>query len=411
MTIREVIKALALGGTALARFLVIGSELTFPPSSKIKTEDRHFTYGSVSDKMIRHRSYSFLTLSAAVLTFLIGGIASLGSLPVPGHSPETLDPPAHLRETGLYANFASKTIDPRNLSYSPQYPLWSDGAAKRRWIFLPAETSIDASDPDVWEFPAGTKVWKEFSFHGRRVETRLIASLGGGEWMFASYAWDADESDATLVPKQGLRNVAEIQPGLRHDIPGVLDCKACHVNRRTEILGFSALQLSPDRDPNAPHAERTSSDMVSLQTLIERGLIRSYPRSWAQHPIRIEASNPTARAALGYLHANCGNCHNPNGALETLNMFWRHSVAENTPSGTAVTMAINRTGRFRIPGEEPGDTYLIRPGDPAHSAVLFRMSSRNPFHQMPPLGTKLADADAVSLIRRWILEYQKEERP
>jgi len=33
------------------------------------------------------------------------------------------------------------------------------------------------------------------------------------------------------------------------------DCRACHEGRTTPVLGFSALQLSPDRDPNAPHAQ------------------------------------------------------------------------------------------------------------------------------------------------------------
>lgn len=306
--------------------------------------------------------------------------------------------------TGLYSDFATRTIDPRNLSYSPQYALWSDGAIKRRWIFLPRGTTIDASDPDVWVFPVGTKIWKEFSFHGRRVETRLIESLGGGEWRFAAYAWKEDESDATLAPKEGLRDVAEIQPGLRHNIPGVLDCKACHVNKQTELLGFSALQLSSDRDPNAPHAEPLVPGMITLETLIKRGLLRSFPKEWAEQPLRINATSPTARAALGYLHANCGNCHNRYGTLDTLNLLLRHTVAPNASGEPALETAVNKQGRFRIPGLQPGDTYLIRPGDPARSAVLYRMSTRNPYRQMPALGTKLADADGVSLIQRWIQE-------
>jgi hypothetical protein len=342
-----------------------------------------------------------LSLMAAALALLLGRGPAAG---------QAEDSPSRLGETGLYEDFRAKIVAPENLSYSPQYPLWSDGAEKRRWIYLPKGASIDASDPDVWEFPAGTKVWKEFSFHGRRVETRLIASLGNGEWTFASYAWNSDESEAALVPQQGLRGIAEIGPGLKHDIPGVPDCRVCHVNRRAEILGFSALQLSSDRDPNAPHAEPPTPGMANLRDLIERGLLRFYPPSWAQHPIRIQAPGPTARAALGYLHANCGNCHNPNGTLETLNLILRHSVAETAPTVPGIEMAVQKTGRFRIPEVPEGETYLIRPGDPDHSAIVYRMSSRNPFRQMPPLGTKLADADAVSLIRRWILEYKEKEK-
>jgi hypothetical protein len=211
---------------------------------------------------------------AAVVTSVFGIVRNIS-----GPQP---DP----RLTGLYVDFATKKIDPRNLAYSPQYPLWSDGATKRRWIYLPPGAQIDASDPDVWGFPKGTKVWKEFSFGGRRMETRLIESLGDGEMRFVAYAWNADESDAALVPPEGLREVAEIRPGIRHDIPSVLDCQACHVNRRAELLGFSALQLSPDRDPGSPNAERVTPDMMNLATLITRGLIRSYPEGWKAGPPR-----------------------------------------------------------------------------------------------------------------------------
>jgi hypothetical protein len=325
----------------------------------------------------------------------------LAALAIAQHQSEA---PRDLRQTGLYADFPSKTIGPRILSYSPQYPLWSDGAAKRRWIHLPLGGVIDASDPDVWTFPAGTKIWKEFSFGGRLVETRLMEALAGGEWRFASYVWNPAESEAVLAPPEGLSGVAEIQPGLRHDIPGVLDCKACHVNKRTEVLGFSALQLSPDRDPNAPHAESVSDDMVNLSTLIARGLIRSFPAEWGARPLRIPAPTPVGRAALGYLHANCGNCHNPGGGLDVLNLLLRHLVAADSAGEPALVTAIDHRGRFRIPGVEPGGTFLIRPGDAAHSSVLYRMSSRNPFLQMPPLGTKLADSVAIDLIRLWIKE-------
>jgi hypothetical protein len=44
------------------------------------------------------------------------------------------------------------------------------------------------------------------------------------------------------------------------------------------------------------------------------------------------------------------------------------------------------------------------PGDPEKSAVVFRMRSRSPLFQMPPLGTKIVDGEAVGLISRWLAE-------
>src|SRR5690606_15482501 len=136
-----------------------------------------------------------------------------------------------------------------------QYPLWTDGAAKSRWIRIPRGTRIDARNADAWEFPIGTRVWKEFAFGGRRVETRMLWRSASGEWRYAAYVWNDAQTDAFLAPADGVRNAAEIAPGKRHSIPSRNDCRACHENRSTPVLGFTALQLSDDRDPNAPHTE------------------------------------------------------------------------------------------------------------------------------------------------------------
>ena len=87
-------------------------------------------------------------------------------------------------------------IDARNRPFSPQYPLWSDGAAKRRWIRLPEGAAIDAGDVSRWEFPIGTKFWKEFSFDGRKVETRFLWRVSQEQWVFASYAWNEAQTEA-----------------------------------------------------------------------------------------------------------------------------------------------------------------------------------------------------------------------
>jgi hypothetical protein len=320
----------------------------------------------------------------------------------PGASPQTPAIPGDIRATGLYSDFGRKTVAPQNLRYSPQYPLWTDGAAKQRWIFLPPGTTIDASDPDIWSFPAGTKVWKEFSFGGRRVETRLIESLGGGKLAFAAYAWNADETEARLAPVAGIRNVVEVRPGAGHDIPGVWDCRACHVGDKEEILGFSALQLSPDRDRMASHAEPITADMANLSTLIKRSLLRGYPVERGLRAPRIEARTDAGRAALGYMHGNCGNCHNLAGPLEAHGLILRHSVQPGAPGGAAVVAGLAHHSHYPIPGAEPGSSFFLKPGDPGHSAIIYRMSTRDPLRQMPPLGTAIADDDALKLIRRWI---------
>src|SRR5262245_43885017 len=80
-----------------------------------------------------------------------------------GELPETLEC------TGLYAELATKKLASGATPYAPAYALWSDGAAKQRWIFVPQGKTIDNSRPNDWQFPVGTRVWKEFSVADKRV--------------------------------------------------------------------------------------------------------------------------------------------------------------------------------------------------------------------------------------------------
>jgi hypothetical protein len=340
-----------------------------------------------------HRGYAQSIL--VLVAVLVAAIGIVGQ-------EEASWPPLHLRDTNLYADWDSKTISRDNLAHSPQYPLWTDGAAKARWMYLPAGTWIDASDPDEWRFPVGTRLWKEFRF-ARRAETRFIEHTPSG-WRYATYVWNEDETEAVLAPEGGIRQSVEIRPGIRHAIPSRTDCLACHEASPVRALGVSALQLSPDRDPNAPHAERLPAGAVDLWSLVERGLVRNLPPGFERAAPRIEATTPTARAALGYLHANCGSCHASAGELASLDLALNYSVRAAAGQHTrAVVTSLGRPSRARVAGlPNPGER--VRPGDPDASVLLARMASRHPVRQMPPLGSRLVDEEAVRLIRRWIAE-------
>ena len=239
--------------------------------------------------------------------------------------------PETLSGTGLYADFDARAVDANNRPFTPQYPLWSDGARKRRWIRLPKGSVIDASRPDAWQFPVGTKLWKEFSFD-RPVETRFIERTPSG-WRFAAYVWSEDGRTATLAPDRGAIAGGEIAPGVSHRIPSSGDCRVCHGNGATPVLGFSAIQLSADRDPNAVHREAVPSGALDLEALVAGGWLRDFSGSTSP---RIAARAPTERAALGYLHANCGACHRSDGPLASLDMVLASSIAPGAASGAAI---------------------------------------------------------------------------
>jgi hypothetical protein len=342
---------------------------------------------------------TYLPLIAAL------GLAMLIAPPLHATSaaPASAPLPQHLSQTGLFVQGTVSEIAPRATAFSPQYPLWSDGATKRRWIALPTGSSIDASNPDAWEFPVGTKLWKEFSL-GRRVETRYMERMGDGSWRFATYLWNDAGTDATLAPQQGaMVSVAAARDG-RYAVPGEYDCRACHEGAAVPVLGFSALQLSSDRDPLAPHAS-TTRDAVDLRTLVQRGVVRNLPRALVVTPPRIAARSPLERAALGYLHGNCGHCHSvPNaaGASVPVGIVLAQQVQDPRLSvETARRSLIDAASRFR-PHGTTSRTFVIVPGVASASVLPLRMRSRDARVQMPPLGTTIVDDEALALIERWI---------
>jgi len=305
--------------------------------------------------------------------------------------------PATLEETGLYADFASKRVAESAVEFAPQYPLWTDGALKRRWIRLPPKTFVDASDPDAWSFPVGAKLWKEFAFE-RRVETRYMELGADGRWIYATYVWSEDGSQAKLAPERGQPGACESVDGARHDIPSRYDCLACHEGGATPVLGFSALQLSDDRDARALHAPENSSSLVKLRELVDRGLVRNLPAEHVENAPRIAATSPVERAALGYLHGNCASCHNARGPLAELGLDLEFSLVRGS---SAARTTVGAEARFRLPGVNHASPR-IAPGAPESSVLFARVSSRNPLVQMPALGTHVVDAQAVELLREWI---------
>ena len=319
--------------------------------------------------------------------------------------------PRLLSQTGLYSSNASLKVDDRNRTFSPQYPLWSDGATKRRWVRLPAGAKINVVDVDTWQLPVGTKFWKEFSFNGRKTETRFLWQTAKDKWIFASYAWNDAQTDAVLASQNGVPDVATVADGKRHSIPSVSECRSCHDSSRTEVLGFNALQLSTDRDPNALHGEALTSDMLTLRTLVDEQLIMPPRPEWLNSPPRIAATSPQTRSALGYLSTNCGSCHNRDSSIAKLGLILKDTLNElgsDKPSGlsksgcsAAIATTLDQRGHWVVP-EMPVQSRMINPGQPESSAIIRRVKSRSPISQMPPIGTVVADKAAIELLTSWV---------
>ena len=315
--------------------------------------------------------------------------------------------PTELHQTGIYSSDASLDISKELYPFKPQYPLWTDGARKNRYAYVPSGKQIDSSNMDDWQFPQGTIFWKEFSFKNKKVETRVIALTAKG-WLYGSYLWNKEQTCATLVHKDGARDVAPIgfyKQGkeLNHHVPSKLQCKACHDLERNMILGFDALQLSDDKDPNAVKWFSDHGPDLSISKLVQNNLLSHPPAK----PERIHARSDIERSALGYLHGNCGSCHRPTGAAQHTKLFLRHEMASKSKIEPTIKTAVHqKTFNYTLPGLTKEETYRLVPGSPALSALWFRLSSRDIRHQMPKIGSQVIDSQGSDLIFDWILNIQ-----
>ena len=280
---------------------------------------------------------------------------------------ETL--PLLLSETGLYSDIKNDVITDSALLFTPQYPLWTDGAEKRRWLILPENTKVNTKVEENWDFPVGTKLFKEFTSNGIRVETRMNVRTEQG-WIAAAYLWNSDGSDAERQV-EGIENAS----GTLHDVPSARQCLACHGGRENFVLGFSATQL----------------DTTTRATLYTDGVLSEPSTSDVQLPSNV-------KKGLGVLHANCSHCHN-----ETRN---QNALATDcfNPQPEAdfdVTLPPNLSSLQDAPA------IVTVLDDLLDGEVIERMSMRNRSTtdpSMPPLGTKRIDEEGIKAVQNLIDE-------
>jgi hypothetical protein len=327
-----------------------------------------------------------------------------------------------LSQTGLYAglggDLTKQPLAKGVYEYQPQYALWSDGAEKKRWVYLPPGTKINTDDMDFWEYPEGFKLWKEFRRDGKLIETRLLVKKGQGlnDYHYVASKWKEDHSDAVALPMGEANSM-----GTQHDIPSQEACSSCHGSGSMwdSVLGFSAIQLAHNLGG------------LNLTMINQMGWLTTAPPANLQLP-----GDQADRDALGYLHSNCGMCHNERGKAYTSKIdldLWTHVKQIGTVQTTRAYLStvcdvwpagddpqalhdkydpITTCPTGHATGVEPEGTASMIAGSrrivpkmPAKSVIHELMNLRSTgmdMRQMPPLATKIVDPTGLGKVDAWI---------
>ncbi len=372
--------------------------------------------------------------------------------------------PRKLSETGLFASVKGHKMVPGPISYSVNAPLWSDGAHKERWMVLPGDKpAIDMTASRGWNLPDETVLVKSFALDmvqgkseqgkneqgnpasRRWIETRFLTKQEG-EWIGYSYVWNDEQTDATLVAKEGLDRTYIIRTAQgkpseqKWRFPSRTECMVCHSRAANYVLGLTTLQMNRDHDYGGVvdsqlrvlehlgllkanyHGDTTAAMRKELEaaglkeqqigeriaaatdTRGQRGPVGT-TSMLAQDPANIQRlvdpydrSQPLDLRARSYLHANCSQCHVEAGG-------------GNAQMDLEFTTARDKVKVFDVrPVHHTfgiADARLVAPGDPARSVLLQRVARRGE-GQMPQLATNLVDEQAVQLLREWISQMKKQ---
>ena len=278
--------------------------------------------------------------------------------------------PELLSEVGLYLELPDLDVVPdAALGYEPVWPLWSNGSDKQRFLVLPEGEVIDDTGKP-WVFPAGTLLFKTFSYDGRPLETRLLRKTAALEWDYEVYLWAEDGSDATLADIE-LPLPVDAAVGT-HTIPARLDCRSCHESSESVVLGVSELQLAP-----------------RLTELFEQGLLAAPPPAT---PAAIEHEDETTRQVLGWLHGDCVHCHNGSDGPSS-----SYDLRADVALGNLIGVESDSSG-------SAGGVRVI-PGDPEGSLLYRAISAEGDTTEvklMPPVGVDVLDDASIALVRQWI---------
>lgn len=290
--------------------------------------------------------------------------------------------PNNIACTGLYSDFKTLTIASTARPFKPSAALWSDGYDKLRYIEIPAGTQIDTSNQDEWSFPVGTKVWKEFRFKERKIETRLLWKVAADHWAVAAYVWSEDGKTATRGEGRSL-TVA----GDSYDVPTLEGCNDCHRGKKDELLGLEAISLA-----------QPSAEGITLTSLIADNLLTAPPAK----------ANVTLDPGVAVLHVNCGvSCHNSTpgakGGDSSLRLRVGVDEALNKPFDSWELYSTTVNVRTTLPGFNSAPRVV--PGDPAKSAILTAMNLRGT-GQMPP-STRQVDFNGAAAVEAWIRSLAK----
>lgn len=308
--------------------------------------------------------------------------------------------PKKLSETHLFRNLSTLKTSSSLVPYAIRSPLWSDGAVKERWAYVPPGTTATMTASGEVTLPVGSMLIKHFALppaaqpvggRTRNLETRVLV-VGTDTTYGVTYRWNSQGTDADLVVEGVDETIADMTPAESRTwhFPSTGECWSCH-RPENRVLAFRGEQLN---FPLPGGAEQLAS--LAAQGVFDAASIGSSPAPLAS------PSDPAASIedrASAYLAANCSPCHHP-GASYLGGTTW-NALPNVAPGSRGLVNAPHHNypmaSAFGLP-----NAPLVAPGNPNGSILMRRIKSTDPDLRMPALGRTKVDPVAETVLDAWI---------
>jgi uncharacterized repeat protein (TIGR03806 family) len=346
------------------------------------------------------RSVAILLAAAAAL---MGSAVAQAPPGVDARAIAAAEPPQVLSAYHFFRDVGARQPNAGVTPYDLNTVLYSDGALKFRYLYLPPHTQAEYRDDGVFDLPVGAVLIKTFAFAAdmrrptenvRFLETRLLIHRANG-WVAYPYVWNGAQTEARLSPIGAsvpitFTDTDGSSVALDWAAPNVNQCKGCHDRAGAVVpIGPTARNLNRPLDYGAGAEGQLAHWQAS-------GMIDRTPADAPRFANAYDATSGTlAERARAYLHVNCAHCHNPEGPAHTSGLDLRYN--DTTPVQWGVRKRPVAAGRGSSTFE-----FDIAPGHPEQSILIYRMNSTDPGEMMPELGRQRVDTRAIALMRDWI---------
>lgn len=289
--------------------------------------------------------------------------------------------PQTLAEYRFFTDYAGTKPARNVIPYRLNTPLWSDGAVKTRFLYLPPGTKAKANGDGLLDLPVGAALIKSFAVGGKLIETRVLLHRANG-WVSLPYVWNAEQTEARLaLAGKRIELTTPAGQAISYAVPNKNQCKECH--------GAAGVVT-----PIGPKAYNLSA--AWMEALAKAGQLDVVPKVARRIPLWEDRDHvPVSDAARGYLDANCAHCHNPAGAASNSGLYLGWLVSD--PYSLGVMKRPVAAGRGAGIFE-----FGVVPGDPDHSILMFRLASLEGGVAMPELGRSSRDPAGEAVVRGWI---------